>query len=75
MIIIFDQQQQHQSRNGASFVKDCADYDGVILMRLLVLLLEMERDASFSNNGQIYTKYIITHSKEIDRYLQLEELY
>ena len=68
MIIIFD--QQHQRRNGASFVKDCADYDGVILMRLLVLLLEMERDASFSNNGQIYTKYIITHSKEIDRYLQ-----
>lgn len=56
-------------------MKDCADYDGVILMRLLVLLLEMERDASFSNNGQIYTKYIITHSKEIDRYLQLEELY
>ena len=50
-----------------SSVKDCADY-GVILMRLLVLLLEMERDASFSNNGQIYTKYIITHSKEIDRY-------
>ena len=43
-------------RNGASFVKDCADYDGVILMRLLVL--------SFSNNGQIYTKYIITQHKE-----------
>ena len=59
LIIIFDQ-QRHQSRNGASFVKDCADYDGVILMRLPVLLLEMERDASFSNNGQIYTKYIIT---------------
>ena len=59
-------------------MKDCADYDGVILMRLLVLLLEMERDASFSNNGQIYTKYIITHSKEIDidiYYLQSEELY
>lgn len=47
-----------------SFVKDCADYDGVILMRLLVLLLELDRDAGFSNNGQIYTKYVITQHKK-----------